>query len=219
MSATKTRARKQGLPLFPIAIGVIVLLGVVAIVVTAAGSDGDGSAEETRPVTLTGESLPAMVERGRPDPAIGLPVPEIAGENFDGEAVTIERDGRAKIVVFVAHWCHVCQAEVPKISDHLKQTGMPDAVDLYFVSTGVNRAKGSFPPSEWLTREGVGDVPTVADDAESQAFTAFGGSSFPFMAYVDADGKVALRTAGSLPDGAFGAYADALANGEALPAF
>ena len=221
MSATKARARSrhggrnQGLPLFPIAIGTIVLLGIIAIVATVAGG-GDGGSEETRPVTVSGESLPAMVESGQPDPAVGLAVPTIAGENFDGDAVTIENDGRAKVIAFVAHWCPHCQKEVPRISDYLDETGMPDNVDLYFVSTDSSAGKNNYPPSAWLRREGVDDVPTVVDDGKVKAYRAFGAGGFPFMIFVDAEGNVALRTTGELPEGSYETYFDALANGEPL---
>lgn len=222
MSATRTKARSrnarsQGLPLFSIVMATIVVLGAIGIVATIAGTDEE-VADETRPVTLTGKDLPRMVEQGQPDPAIGLQIPEIKGEDFDGKTVTIKRDGRAKIVAFVAHWCHVCQAEVPRLSDYVKNTGMPDNVDLYFVSTDARRGAGNYPPSEWLAREGLGDVPTVADDATSKALASVGGTSFPLIVYIDADGKVALRTVGEVPDATFAGYVDALAKGEALAA-
>lgn len=224
MSATSARARRRnprgngGLPLFPVAIGTIVLLGIVAIAVTVVGAQdgGGGESVEARPVTVNGESLPRMVEANEPDPAIGRAAPDIAGEDFGGGAVTIERDGRAKVIAFVAHWCHFCQEEIPRISDFLSKTGMPDNVDLYFVSTSVNTGKDNYPPSAWLQREGVGDVPTIVDDAKAKALLAFGAGGFPFIVFVGADGSVALRTTGVLPDETFDTYVGALSEGAPL---
>ena len=226
MNASKARARQrrggrsQGLPLFPIAIGAIVLLGIVAIVLTVSGSDGGtGKSTETRPVTVSGELLPAVPQQqGTPDPAIGKTAPTLAGENFAGEAVTIKNDGRPKVIAFVAHWCPHCQKEVPRLSDYFKKTGMPAGVDFYFVSTSVDPGKNNYPPSSWLKREKVDNVPTIVDDAKSKALIAFGGGGFPFLNFIDKNGKVVLRTEGELPDGAYDQYFNALAKGQPLTA-
>ncbi len=222
MSATKARARnrnagrRQGLPLFPIAIGAIVVLGVVAIVLTVSGGDDDGSEAETRPVTISGSPLPTMPDDGSTDPAIGMAIPDIKGEDFTGKEVEVEDDGRAKVIAFVAHWCPHCQKEVPVISAYLDDTGMPEGVDLYFVSTSVDSGQGNYPPSAWLKREGVGDVPTVVDDAKTKAYLNYGAGGFPFIVFVDKDNKVALRTTGELPAGSYDQYFNALASGAPL---
>lgn len=192
----------KGLPVFPIAITAIVLLGVVAIVMTVAGGDSD-SKLEVAPVTVTGDPLPPMVEMGQPDPAVGAVAPELVGEDFDGEKVEIRDDGRAKAIAFVAHWCGNCQEEVPRLADYLDDPGMPEGVDLYFVSTSATRGSGNYPPSKWLAREGVGDVPTILDEEAQTAHAAFGSGGFPFMVVLDAEHKVAARTAGQLPEGVY----------------
>lgn len=192
----------KGLPVFPIAITAIVLLGVVAIVMTVAGGD-TGSDLEVAPVTATGDPLPPMVDMGQPDPAVGAAAPELVGEDFDGEKVEIRNDGRAKVIAFVAHWCSHCQAEVPKLSAYLEAQGMPEGVDLYFVSTAVSRGQPNYPPSDWLDREGVGDVPTILDEEEQTAHAAFGSGGFPFMVVLDSEHKVSARTTGELPDGTY----------------
>ncbi|MCZ7535777.1 MAG: redoxin domain-containing protein [Acidimicrobiia bacterium] len=219
MNATKARAqrrhagRNKGLPLFPLAIGLVVLLGIVAIIVTVAGSD-DSAADETRPVTVDGEPLPQMPDGA--DPAIGMTAPAIRGENFAGEPVKIEADGRAKAIAFVAHWCPHCQAEVPKLADYLDGPGLPEGVDLYFVSTSVDSGQGELPAVGLARAQGVGDVPTVVDDAKTKAYISYGAGGFPFMVFLDADNKVVLRTTGELPDGSYEQYFGALAAGTPL---
>ena len=221
MNATKARARKrnagrrQGLPLFPIIMGAIVVLGVLAIVLTVSSGKTDNTADETRPVTIQGDPLPA-VPRGGVDPAVGMAAPTIAGENFTGDAVKIGNDGRAKVIAFVAHWCPHCQIEVPKLSAYFEDTGMPENVDFYFVSTSAKSSDANYPPSAWLKREGVSNVPTVVDDGKDKAHLTFGGGGFPYLVFIDKDNKVALRTTGELQDGAYDIYFNALANGQPL---
>lgn len=212
MSKAKRRPAAKagkGLPLFPIAIAVIVLVGVVAIVATVASNKSSTNAAskptefETAPVTVTGDALPAMVETGQNDPAVGQAAPELAGKGFDGQPVTVKNDGRAKAVVFVAHWCPHCQREVPRLKDYLDKKGMPEGVDLYLVATSTQKGADNYPPSAWLRREGMGDIPTIADDAQGSAHAAYGNGGFPFLVVLDKDGKVAVRTSGELPDDAY----------------
>ena len=56
-----------------------------------------------------------------------------------GCAVSIEADGRPKIVVFLAHWCPHCQAEVPRLVDWFGENGVPDDVDYANIPWRNNR--------------------------------------------------------------------------------
>ena len=67
------------------------------------------------------KALPQLVD-GEDDAAIGQTIPTVSGKTLDGDAITIGPDGGAKVIVFVAHWCPHCQAEVPEIVSHLKDT-------------------------------------------------------------------------------------------------
>lgn len=101
-------------------VGVVAAFVMIAAVVAAlaSGSDenptttevasGDGAIaateiSETRPVTLTGDALPIMPEQGS-DPALGLIMPDLRGQSFDGTPIEITNDGRPKIILFLAHW-------------------------------------------------------------------------------------------------------------------
>ena len=108
-NATK---RRTGL-IFGAAAAFVVVAAVVAVLLsgsgdsTVVGTGGDdplaATISETRPVTLTGAPLPPMPEQGA-DVALGLSMPELSGQSFDGTPVEIKNDGRPKIILFLTHW-------------------------------------------------------------------------------------------------------------------
>ena len=147
-------------------------------------------------MTVTGEPLPKF-EQTRDDPAVGAAAPILDGSNFAGDPVTIPAaDGKAKAIFFVAHWCPHCRDEIPRLSEWLKTHGLPAGVDIALVSTRVDESPVNFPPSAWLAREGVGNLPVIADDGDSTAYYAYGAGGLPYIVYLDKDNKVALRTEG-----------------------
>jgi cytochrome c biogenesis protein CcmG/thiol:disulfide interchange protein DsbE len=155
----------------------------------------------TGTVTVQGTNLPELPDaqpgQAPPaDPAVGQAVPTVSGQKFSGEPITIPGAGTPKVVMFVAHWCPHCQKEVPLLTDHLKG-GMPEGVDLFAVSTGVNEPRGNYPPGSWLRAENW-PVPTLVDDAQGTAAQAYGLSGFPFFTAVDSSGKVVKRASGEL---------------------
>jgi thiol-disulfide isomerase/thioredoxin len=176
-----------------IAVGLLAL--VIAIVATRDSSDGiDAGIEQTRPVTVGGAALPALPANG-PDPAIGRAAPALSGASFDGSPVEVGGNARPKIIVFAAHWCPHCRAEVPVIAQWLKDEGRPDGVDLYAVSTAVNPAGPNYPPSAWLEDW---PVTTLADSTDNAAARAYGVDAYPYFVVVRADGTVAMRVTGEL---------------------
>ena len=186
-------------PVLAIAIGVIVVLAVVAIIASrdsAKTTVATNGVEQTRPVTVTGTPLPPLPDGGS-DPAVGMSMPEVRGATFAGRPVAIVNDGRPKLVLFVAHWCPHCQREVPVLADWLRSNGKPPGVDLYTVATGTTPDRPNYPPSAWLQREGW-TVTTLADDDNVRAADAFGLSAYPFFVAVDGSGKVVARASGEL---------------------
>jgi cytochrome c biogenesis protein CcmG/thiol:disulfide interchange protein DsbE len=193
-----------------ITIAVVVLLAaVIAIAVTrseqsVAGGGASPSGGTVVPsgdldygtVDVTGTPLPQM-SRGAADTAVGETIPTVAGQQFDGASITIAPGGKPKIVLFVAHWCPHCQAEVPRIQEWLDENGMPSDVDLYSVATGTSSSRPNYPPGDWLREQGW-SVPTMVDDEQNTASKAYGLSSYPFFVVVDATGKVVVRAAGEL---------------------
>ncbi|MEW6475298.1 MAG: TlpA disulfide reductase family protein [Actinomycetota bacterium] len=201
-------ARKKQPPWLWIGVAAVVLVLAVAAIASGGGSDGDKTAEgveQTRPVNVTGSAL----EKFRPggaDPAIGKTIPEVRGQSFDGTPVEISNDGRAKLILFVAHWCPHCQKEIPLLADWLKSNQLPSGVDLYTVSTGVSSNNPNYPPSEWLEEEGW-TAKTLADSGDQEAADAFGLGSYPYFVAVDGSGKVVARTSGELSTDEFEALA------------
>ena len=201
-TTTRTRrpvrppARRRPGAVWIAAAGVVVLALVVAVVASGSGdSPSTATAEQVRPVTVTGAALPAF--RSGADAAVGTPAPELRGASFDGTPVAVTRDGRAKLLLFAAHWCPHCQHEVPRVVEHLRDTPLPEGVDLVLVSTATAKDRPNYPPSRWLDRVGW-DAPVLADDANGAAATAYGLSGFPYFVAVDRAGNVVARRSGEI---------------------
>ena len=182
----------------PIALisGIVLAIGLVTVIVLTMGLSGDDGPLEVGTPTVTGDAL-ALFTTTANDPAFGLPMPEVVGADFDGTPVSITRDGRAKMILFVAHWCSVCRQEVPIIMDWLPDADIPDNVDLYTVSTGVDRNQANYPPSEWLEDEGW-TLPVVMDSDARTVASAFGLSAYPYFVFVDSEGNTVTRLTGGM---------------------
>jgi thiol-disulfide isomerase/thioredoxin len=189
--------KKQGRGTSRGAIIATIVGGVVVIALIAAvllGGNAQPGAEFGSPEVAG--ALPLMPSGSALDnTATGLDAPTVVGEDFGGEEVAIENDGRAKAIVFLAHWCPHCQAEVPRVQDWLDATGGVEGVDIYSVTTSMNSAQPNYPPSDWLERE-AWTSPVIRDDRENTALIAYGAGGFPYWVFVDEDGTVALRTSG-----------------------
>ena len=180
----------------------MIILGVVAAVVIAgavAFFTVSGSEPETADATINGDPIPVLAGNapvGR-DIAFGWDAPTVAGSDWKGNPVNIDpADGRPKVIVFLAHWCPHCQAEVPQIQAWLNQTGGNPDVDLYGVATSINRTRPNWPPSDWLEREGW--TPPTVMDLNNRVSTAYGLSAFPYWVAVNAEGKVVYRVAAGI---------------------
>ena len=208
------RARKKQPPWLWIGVAGLVLVLAVAAIVSSGGGDKNDSAEglaQTGPVTVTGAALPKF-EADAADAAVGKAIPELKGQSFDGSPVEIRNDGRAKLIVFVAHWCPHCQKEIPLLADWLKSNSLPNGVDLYTVSTSVTSKRPNYPPSTWLENEGW-TAKTLADSENQEAADAFGLSAFPYFVAVDGSGKVVARTSGEISTADFADLAQSALGG------
>jgi thiol-disulfide isomerase/thioredoxin len=186
---------------------VLVLVGLLAVaagiaIVATADDDQTGSVA-TASVEVVGDPLPAY--QAGPDGAVGLRAPTLAGRAFSGAPAVIENDGRPKAILFLAHWCSHCQAEVPLVQAWLDERGAPAGVDLFSVATADDPARPNYPADAWLEAEGW-TIPVLVDDQVQSAAMAFGLTSFPYFVFLDGDGKVVARVAGELPIDELEAY-------------
>jgi thiol-disulfide isomerase/thioredoxin len=185
----------------PILLGVVVAMAAIAIAIGVASRSGDDgtTVAQNREVVASGRALTPYAGTAA-DPAVGQPIPDLRGEGFDGRTIDVAGNGTPKLIIFLAHWCPHCQAEVPRVVDWLAASGTPQGVELVAVSSGVDRNRPNYPPSSWLEREGW-TIPTIADDTEGTAATMFGLTGYPYFVAVDGQGRVAARASGELSVG------------------
>ena len=193
----KTSPRNSTTRLVVIAVAAAVVLAVVVALVGGKSTKKVATLPgETQAVTVVGDPLKSLGDGA--DPMIGVKAPTLQGKAFDGSARTITPgDGKATLVLFVAHWCPHCQREVPRIVAWEKSGLVPPGLQIRFVSTSVSSSRDNYPPSAWLTKEGVTD-PVLADDDKSSAASAYGLPGFPYFVLLRADGTVAKRVTGEI---------------------
>ncbi len=180
-----------------IVVGVGAAVVVAFLIAFVASSSGPSVPDPDTPfgeVTVEG-ALPPYV--GGADAAVGMAMPTASGTTLDGSPMTIEPTGAPQAIVFLAHWCGHCQAEVPEVQAWLDDTGGVDGVDLVSVATSIRPGGPNYSPHAWLGEEGW-TPPTLWDDEDSSVLAAYGGSSFPYWVFVDADGTILTRASGAL---------------------
>ena len=178
-------------------VGVVV---TAALMVAACGGDDDDAAPEAvevAPVQISGQPLGSLGVSS--DPALGQPVPGLAGTATDGSPLAWTPGERPAAIVFLAHWCPACQAEVAELTDWLDEgNNLPEGVDLLSVVTLVDSNRDNYPPSQWLAAEGW-PFPVLVDSADNEIAVAFGQAGTPFWVFVFGDGTLALRGSGRIP--------------------
>lgn len=178
---------------------------IIALTVAGRGSSGvdssktassSGSATQVQPVEVTGVPLPPRGEGV--DIAVGSTAPDISGFNFDGNPVSFD-NGEPRAVVFLAHWCPHCQAEVNDLTSYLADNTWPDVAKVQTISTWVDPGRGNYPPSQWL-QDVSWPFAVMADDELYTAAAALGLSGTPMWVFIAADGTVVERTSGLGPE-------------------
>lgn len=211
MTTTTQSASPNRTPI--IIVGAVVVVAVLAgLAVLLTGGDDEssggvvdpsettepaGPVEQTRPVEITGEPVPTLTDGLPSDPGIGTPLPLIEGQSFDGTPITLggEADGPT-LIVYLAHWCPACNAEVPELVELTNRGGVPEGMEVVAVSTAVDQTRANYPPSDWLA-DNDWPWPAMADDADSNAFLFSGGSGFPYLVILDENGDVIARESGT----------------------
>jgi thiol-disulfide isomerase/thioredoxin len=184
-----------------VALALIVVLALAIAILSGddggsqASNDSGTDAATTGTVAVSGVPLPPDTDSAD-DPAVGMTFPTLTGADQAGDPMTIEPDGRPKIVLFLAHWCPHCQREVPVVQQWVDDGNLPDGVDLLSVSTAIDPNRPNYPPDAWLARERW--AAPVLVDSDNSAAQAVGLSAYPFFVAVNGDGTVAERSSGEL---------------------
>ena len=177
--------------------GVAVIMVALFVAVTLTGP-GAEEMTETGAVEISGDALaPIPQQPGTADPAVGQPAPEASGLDFGGNDVGLLAEDQGTLLVFMAHWCNVCQREIPVVVDHFGDN-RPEGVRIVGVPTSTDRTQGNYPPSAWLEAE-EWPFGLMVDSAESELGQAYGVTAYPAFVAVGPDGEVRARVSGAVP--------------------
>jgi thiol-disulfide isomerase/thioredoxin len=187
---------------FLIAAAVLLVIGfAVAVGVTLSTEPLTAGLPEGE-TTVTGDPLPTYAGQNDDNVSVGLAAPIFSGPNENSEIISLEKNGNAKALLFLAHWCGFCQDEVPSVQEWIDTIGVPDGVDIIAVATSIDRSRGNYPPQEWLERERWSE--TQIYDLDKEIGNAYGLTSFPYWVFLDSELNVKARRTGNLPQDAVG---------------
>jgi cytochrome c biogenesis protein CcmG/thiol:disulfide interchange protein DsbE len=167
-------------------------------------------------VTITGDALPEFAGEATVDPAVGLPAPVLDGADFNGRSIRVDAAGGAHLLVFLAHWCPHCNAEMGQLIDWKHSGAVPSDLHVLAVATAVSPTSLNYPPAQWFSERGwpwpVLVDQSTGDGTPGRVARAFGGTAWPYFVVVGADGLVKVRVAGEVDPAAMATIvADALA--------
>ena len=228
-SDERTGSRSTGL-IVGLVVGVVALAGAVFLVTNSSSDEEERSSTNTltvtdstglddevsevtvspefvvdadsQPVTVQGTPLPPF-DSSDNDAAVGQQAPTITGAGFDGTPVTI--DGRQTgpvMVVFLAHWCPHCNAEIPRLLEWKASGLVPAQLQVIAVATAVSPASPNYPPAQWLDDRGW-SWPVMADESDGDgaaglAAQAFGATGWPYFVILGSDNQVLARHSGEI---------------------
>jgi len=168
-------------------IGGVVGLGLIVLLAASiAGEEPVDDSIAFGEVSVVGEPLPFLADPATTDPALGFTAPTVSGADWNDVSSTVAPDGRPKILMFLAHWCPHCQAEVPEVQAWLDAGGLPPDVDMYSFTVLSDRLRPNWPPQTWLEDEGW-TVPVIMDDEQQSSVFAYGMRGTPFYVVLDGD--------------------------------
>jgi thiol-disulfide isomerase/thioredoxin len=194
-------------------IGAAVLLAAAIAIGFSGGSDdattqprttveGEVASGEFQPVIVDGDVLSPLGDgSGNPamDAAMGKTAPTLNGYTFAGNPVSITPGANSQplMLVFLAHWCPHCNREVPRLIDWQEQGLVPEGLRVIGVTTASRNDQANWPPSDWI-EEMKWPFEVFADSEAGDAANAYGVDGFPFIAIVNAEGKIVGRHSGEL---------------------
>ena len=195
---------------FIIAGAVILVLGLAIAIGVTLSSEPVAAGLPEGETTVTGDLLPEFAGENDDNIALGLAAPIFSAPNENSEIVSLEKNGNAKALLFLAHWCGYCQKEVPVVQGFIDSAGVPPGVDVIAIATSIDRGRENYPPQKWLADEGWSE--TQIYDLDREIGNAYGLSAFPYWVFLDKDLNVVARRTGNLPADMVGALLIQLAN-------
>ena len=195
---------------FIIAGAVILVLGLAIAIGVTLSSEPVAAGLPEGETTVTGDLLPEFAGENDDNIALGLAAPVFSAPNENSEIVSLEKNGNAKALLFLAHWCGYCQKEVPVVQGFIDSAGVPAGVDVIAIATSIDRGRENYPPQKWLADEGWSE--TLLYDLDREIGNAYGLSAFPYWVFLDKDLNVVARRTGNLPADMVGALLIQLAN-------
>jgi thiol-disulfide isomerase/thioredoxin len=198
---------------------VVGIAGAVALGTSGGSSDtttdtvvtvpGGVQPAEYQKVSSTGGLLAPLPESGA-DTETGKSVAVLKGYDLQGRPVTIDPagEGKATMVVFLAHWCPHCNREIPVLNKWRESGEVPTGLRVIGITTGSKADQANWPPSKWMTAM-KWPFEVMADSEAQEAARAYGVGGYPFMAFVGANGKITARTSGEVPVEQLQIYANA----------
>ena len=198
---------------------VVGIAGAVALGTSGGSSDtttdtvvtvpGGVQPAEYKKVSSTGGMLAPLPESGA-DTETGKSVAVLKGYDLQGRPVTIDPagEGKATMVVFLAHWCPHCNREIPVLNKWRESGEVPTGLRVVGITTGSKADQANWPPSKWMTAM-KWPFEVMADSEAQEAAAAYGVAGYPFIAFVGANGKITARTSGEIPVEQLQIYANA----------
>lgn len=198
--------RSSSNSIVPLVVGGLLVLAVaLGFALLGGGDDADtGTGFDPGDVaapTIEGEPVPTG--------ASGVEAPDVRADALLSEGQNqVPVEGEGTMIVFLAHWCPACNAEVPVINQWLEESGLPEGTEIRAVATAIDATRANYPPDEWLRERGW-TVPTLID-VDGSIAAAYGVDSYPYWVFVDGDGIV-QGGGGAQPADALTQIAEALA--------
>jgi cytochrome c biogenesis protein CcmG/thiol:disulfide interchange protein DsbE len=187
---------------FLIAGGILLVIGFAIAVGVTLSTEPNAAGLPEGEVTVSGDPLPVFAGENDDNVSIGLPAPTFSAPNENSEIISLEKNGNAKALIFLAHWCGFCQDEVPSVQEWVDTIGVPEGVEIIAIATSIDRARDNYPPQNWLEREGWSE--TQIYDLDRTIGDAYGLTAFPYWVFLDNELNVKARRTGNLPQDAVG---------------
>ncbi len=152
-------------------------------------------------VGVTGQ-LPRFDQSTAVDPAVGMPAPSVVGFDYDGNEIRIDPAEGPQVVMFQAHWCPHCAANLPKVMEWMADGTIQSWLPVTLVSTAESPTAANYPANKWLKDMGwTGRVirdSNEGDRVAGRVATAYGAPGYPTLVVIGIDGNVLARATGEL---------------------